>query len=309
MLVVGMVALAVAVTIVVYLLAEGTGEKARPVEGPALLAPLPGPPAAPGVPVPPSGVDPSSAVPPLYRRFAALTRRLTPAQYGNGLQRRLDLAGNPRSWGADRVLALKGIGLTLGVLLGLLVGAKHGLGVLFFPIIGAALGFYVPDLWIRNLGEHRQQELLLGLPDAIDMMTVCVEAGLGFDSALARVARNLEGPIASEWARVLQEMQFGKSRTDALRAMLERTDVSELRTFVSSIVQSSELGISVGDVLREQSNEMRIRRKQRAEEQAQKLPVKLLFPLLLCMLPALFVVVIGPAAMNIVHTLGDLSGR
>jgi tight adherence protein C len=205
------------------------------------------------------------------------------------------------------VLAFKGIGLTLGVLLGLLLGAAHGLGVLFFPILGGALGFYVPDLWIRNLGEHRQQDLLLGLPDAIDMMTICVEAGLGFDSALARVARNLEGPIASEWARVLQEMQFGKSRTDALRAMLERTDVSELRTFVSSIIQSSELGISVGNVLREQSNEMRIRRKQRAEEQAQKLPVKILFPLLLCMLPALFVVVIGPAAMNIVHLFGNLN--
>lgn len=203
-------------------------------------------------------------------------------------------------------MAFKGVGLTLGLLLGFALGAKHGVGVVFFPMIGGAAGFFLPDLWILNLGQHRQQELLLGLPDAIDMLTVCVEAGLGFDSALSRVARNLDGPIASEFARVLQEMQFGKARAEALRALVERTDVSELRTFVSSVIQSSELGISIGDVLREQAAEMRIRRKQRAEELAQKLPVKILFPLLTCMLPAMFVVVIGPAAINILHTLGGL---
>jgi tight adherence protein C len=259
------------------------------------------------LPVPRSGFDPSAPLPSLYRRFAGLTRRITPANYGRHLQHKLDLAGNPREWGAERVMAFKGIGLVLGLLLGLLLGSKHGVAVVFFPAIGGALGFFLPDLWIHNLGQHRQQDLLLGLPDAIDMMTVCVEAGLGFDSSLSRVARNLDGPVASEFARVLQEMQFGKGRADALRALVERTDVSELRTFVSSIIQSSELGISVGDVLREQAGEMRIKRKQRAEEQAQKLPVKILFPLLTCMLPAMFVVVIGPAAINIIHTLANLT--
>jgi len=295
MLVFGMAAVAVAITLVVYLAIGGGAVKAGTAE---IVAEVPAPPT---LPVPRSGIDPNAPLPSLYKRFAALTRRLTPAQYAGHLQHKLDLAGNPRDWAAERVMAFKGIGLLIGVLLGLLLGSKHGIGVLFFPVIGGAVGFFLPDLWIRNLGEHRQQELLLGLPDAIDMMTVCVEAGLGFDSALSRVARNLDGPIASEFARVLQEMQFGKARAEALRSLVERTDVSELRTFVSSIVQSSELGISIGDVLREQAAEMRIRRRQRAEEKAQKLPVKILFPLLICMLPALFVVVLGPAIINIVH--------
>jgi tight adherence protein C len=291
----------VAITLVVYLAMGGSGVKAQPGQ---IIAELPAPSA---IPVPRSGIDPTAPLPSLYKRFAGLTRRLTPAHYGQHLQHKLDLAGNPREWGAERVMAFKGIGLVVGITLGLLLGSKHGIGVVFFPIIGGAVGFFLPDLWIHNLGEHRQQDLLLGLPDAIDMMTVCVEAGLGFDSALSRVARNLDGPIASEFARVLQEMQFGKARAEALRALVERTDVAELRTFVSSIIQSSELGISVGDVLREQAGEMRVKRKQRAEEKAQKLPVKILFPLLTCMLPAMFVVVIGPAAINILHTLSGLT--
>jgi tight adherence protein C len=259
------------------------------------------------MPVPRSGIDPSQPIPSVYKRFGALAGRLTPATYGRSLQKSLDRAGNPRGWAPERVLGLKGIGLIIGLVLGLLIGAKHGAGVLLYPIIGGAAGFFLPDIWIRNLGEHRQQDLVLGMPDAIDMMTVCVEAGLGFDAAVSRVALNLDGPIAAEFARVLQEMQFGKSRVEALRAMADRTDVSEIRTFVSSIVQSSELGISVANVLREQAREMRIRRRQRAEEQAQKLPVKILFPLLFCMLPAMFVVAVGPAGIQIIHTLGDLT--
>ena len=303
MLVFGMAAVAVAITLVVYLAIGGGAVKAGTAE---IMAEVPAPPT---MPVPRSGIDPNAPLPSLYKRFAALTRRLTPAQYAGHLQHKLDLAGNPRDWAAERVMAFKGVGLVLGVLLGVLSGSKHGVGLaLLLAALIAAFGFFLPDLWIRNIGEHRQQELLLGLPDAIDMLTVCVEAGLGFDSALSRVARNLDGPIASEFARVLQEMQFGKARAEALRSLVERTDVSELRTFVSSIVQSSELGISIGDVLREQAAEMRIRRRQRAEEKAQKLPVKILFPLLTCMLPALFVVVLGPAIIRIVHLLKGLNG-
>lgn len=296
-----MAAIAVAVTIVVYALIGGAGANAQSAE---IVAQLPAP--AP-LPVRRAGIDPNAPLPSLYRRFAGLTRHLTPANYGRHLQHKLDIAGNPREWGAERVMAFKGIGLVLGLLLGLLIGSKHGLGVVFFPIIGSAAGFFLPDVWINNLGEHRQQNLRLGLPDAIDMMTVCVEAGLGFDSALARVAQTLDGPVASEFARVLQEMQFGKSRSDALRALTDRTDVSELRTFVSAILQSSELGISVGDVLRAQAKEMRTKRRQRAQEKAQKLPVKMLLPMLTCLLPAMFIVVLGPAIINIVHILPGLA--
>jgi tight adherence protein C len=302
MLLIGIVAIALAIATVVFLVGSKAPSKVEPVQV-AVVAHV----STSGLPVPRSGIDPTEPLPSIYKRFGAIAERFTPASYGRNLQHKLDLAGNPRDWAADRVLALKGIGLVVGVVLGAVIGLKNGIGVLFFPVIGGFAGFFLPDIWIKNLGQHRQQDLLLGLPDAIDMMTVCVEAGLGFDAALSRVALNLEGPIAAECARVLQEMQFGMSRTEALRALVDRTDVPELRTFVSSLIQSAELGISVGDVLREQAREMRVRRRQRAEEQAQKLPVKILFPLLFCMLPAMFVVVIGPAAINVLKTLGNLS--
>jgi tight adherence protein C len=299
---VGVAAVAAAIVIMVYLVGSRASSDSNQVVDVIVPQQRPG-----VIPVPRSGVDPSEPLPSVLKRFAALASKLTPSTYGRTLQHKLDLAGNPRDWGADRVLGFKGIGLVIGIVLGVLLGLKHGVGVAFYPLLGGACGFFLPDVWIRNLGEHRQQKLLLGLPDAIDMMTVCVEAGLGFDAALSRVARNMEGPIASECSRVLQEMQFGMSRTEALRAMVNRTDVPELRTFVTSIVQASELGISVVAVLLEQSREMRVRRRQRAEEKAQKLPVKILFPLLFCMLPAMFIVVIGPSAIKIFHTLGNLS--
>jgi tight adherence protein C len=238
----------------------------------------------------------------LYKRASELTRRITPSAYAGKLQHKLDLAGNPRDWGADRVLAFKGFGLVLGAILGFMIGIKHGVGLTFVATLGlAAFGFFVPDLYVRILGEKRQVEIQKGLPDVMDMLTVCVEAGLGFDAALARVARNLQGSMPQECARVLQEMQFGKSRADALRALVERTTVAELRTFVSAMIQAGELGISVGGVLRDQAAEMRIKRRQRAEEKAQKLQVKILGPLIVCLLPCIFVVVIGPAAIQMMH--------
>ena len=241
-----------------------------------------------------------SIVPTLNKRMGALAGKLTPADYAQRLQRRLDRAGNPSGWTADRVQALKGIGLVAGVLVGVLFGAKHGLlGLVGGPAVLGAFLFFLPDIWVNNLGQKRRLELQKGLPDALDMMTVGVEAGLGFDAAMGRVARNLQGAVAAEFARVLQEMQFGLSRVEALRALVERTDLPELRRFTSAIVQSSELGISIGQVLREQSSEMRVLRRQRAEEKAQKLQVKILLPLITCLLPAMFIVILGPAAIKI----------
>lgn len=262
--------------------------------------------AAPG-PSPDKSSLGAQEIPPLYERFASVARRLTPADYTRRLQRRLDIAGNPAGWLPERVLAFKGIGLTAGILLGFYTGTLYGsLATMFFPVLGAAAGFYLPDIWIRNLGERRQVEMRSDLPDAIDMLTVCVEAGLGFDAALGRVAQTMDGPAAFEFARVIQEMQFGSSRIDALRAAADRTDIPELRTFISSIIQSTELGISIGDVLRAQSGQMRVVRRQRAEEQAQKLPVRILLPLVFCILPALFVVVLGPAVLNIMDLFSGL---
>jgi tight adherence protein C len=238
----------------------------------------------------------------LERRLGGLGSALMRKDYLHRLQHRLDLAGNPAVWLPERVLAVKGAGLVAGILVGLATGAKHGaaLAVLFMLLAGA-LGVMAPDMIVRSLGEKRQLNLQRQLSDALDMLTVCVEAGLGFDSAVSRVARNLTGPVAEEFARVLQEMQFGMSRTQALRSLVARTDVPELRTFVAAMVQSGELGISIGDVLREQSRQMRIKRRQRAEERAQKLQVKLLLPLITCLLPSIFVVVLGPAIIHLMQ--------
>ena len=239
----------------------------------------------------------------LPRWIPGLAVRLSPSGISSTLQRRLDLAGNPARWTPDRILAVKGLGLlALGGLGGLY--GLHSLGTLvLYAGLGAGIGFFLPDVLLYNAGIKRQARIQALLPDALDMLTVCVEAGLGFDAALSQVARNTTGPLAAEFARALQEMQIGTSRPQALRAMVDRTTVPELRAFVSALVQAGELGISVVTVLREQAVQMRLRRRQRAEEKAQKVPVKILFPLIFCLFPALLVVIIGPGAIEIAHTL------
>lgn len=233
----------------------------------------------------------------------ALAARLSPAGAAGKLQHKLDLAGNPPRWTADRMLAVKGSGLlALGVLGGACDVSSPGLLILG-AVAGACGGFFLPDLLLLNVGQKRQAKLQQALPDALDMLTVCVEAGLGFDAALAQVARNTEGPIAAEFTRALQEMQIGKTRAQALRAVVDRTRVPELRAFVSALVQAAGLGIPVAQVLRDQSGEMRVRRRQRAEEKAQQIGVKITFPLILCLFPALIVIVVGPGLIELAGTL------
>jgi tight adherence protein C len=229
--------------------------------------------------------------------------RLSPGSVRISLQRRLDVAGNPEGWTADRVLASKALCLVLLGSIGALLALRHPALLVLTGGAGAAAGFFLPDVLIYNSGLKRQQRLAVSLPEGLDLLTICVEAGLGFDAALAQVARNLRGPLAAEFARVLQEMQIGKSRSEAMRALAERTSVPELRAFASALTQSAELGIPVASVLREQAKEMRVRRRQRAEAQAQKVPVKMTFPLIGCLLPALFVVVVGSGVIEIAHSL------
>jgi tight adherence protein C len=234
--------------------------------------------------------------------LAGIGRRLSPSGTAAKLQRRLDIAGNPERWNTDRLFAAKAMGLAGLAGLGLLIGL-HDL-TLAVPAIGLGglAGFFLPDLLLINTGIKRQQKIQRDLPDSMDMLTICVESGLGFDAAMARVARNSEGPVAAEFSRALQEIQIGKSRAQALRSLAERTTVAELRAFTSALVQAGELGIPVADVLREQSKEMRLRRRQRAEEKAQQVPVKILFPLIGCLFPALFIIVMGPGAISIMHS-------
>jgi tight adherence protein C len=246
------------------------------------------------------GSDPLTMLPGWLRGLAL---RLSPAGITARLQRGLDLAGNPSRWNPDRVLAVKGLGLVGLAALGALYGANQPTTLFLFAAIGAAIGFFLPDLLLYNAGLKRQARIQATLPDAMDMLTICVEAGLGFEAALAQVARNTDGPLAADLSRTLQEMQIGKSRTEALRSLAERTTVSELRAFVAALVQAGELGISVAGVLREQAKEMRLRRRQRAEEQAQKVPVKIMVPMVLCLFPALFVIIIGPGVISIMHSL------
>ncbi len=238
----------------------------------------------------------------------SLALRLSPSGVASVLQRRLDLAGNPAGWSADRILAVKGLGLLAGAALGVLYGLHSpGLVIVAAAACGAA-GFFLPDALLYNMGIKRQARIVLALPDAIDMLTVCVEAGLGFDSAIAQVARNTHSALAEEFARTLQEMQIGRSRTDALRGMVARTAAPDLKTFVSAIIQAGELGIPVARVLREQAAEMRVKRRQRAEEKAQKVPVKIMIPLITCIFPALLVVIIGPGVVQIMHSLFGYGG-
>jgi tight adherence protein C len=240
---------------------------------------------------------------PLAGRLGGLGRALTPRAGVARLQRQLDRAGNPPGWTIERAIAGKGIGLVLGILAGTALGALLGgpTRLLLAVVGGGAIGLFGPDLTLYNIGAKRQDRLRSSLPDVLDTLIICVEAGQGFDAALAQVARNLKGPMAGEAARVLQEMRIGKSRTEALRDLSARTSVPELRSFAAAVVRASQLGIPVAQVLREQAREMRTRRRQRAEEKAQKVPVKVLFPTLFCLFPALFVVILGPGVINILH--------
>ncbi|HEX6076969.1 MAG TPA: type II secretion system F family protein [Micromonosporaceae bacterium] len=242
---------------------------------------------------------------PFARRLGGLGRAFTPQGGRDRLQRWLDRAGNSGGWTVGAVVAVKGLGLVYVAVVfgffGLLTGSVPGLVI--GAVIGGLAGFFLPDLLVLNAGLRRQEKIRRTLADVLDMLTVSVEAGLGFDAALAQVARNARGPLGGETARVLQEMQIGKSRVEALRSMAQRTSVLELRTFTASVAQATELGIPVAQVLREQSREMRVRRRLRAEEKAQKVPVKILFPLILFIFPALFIVLLGPALIRLLAAL------
>jgi tight adherence protein C len=253
-----------------------------------------------------ANADPDKlAAPGVSNRMAQLSRAATPGRALEYLRRRLDFAGNPPYWTVDRLFEIKGLALIVGLLVGLAFGFVIGgaVGAVLGLVIGAPLGFFVPDIVLYDVSERRQDRIRRTLPDILDTLTVSVEAGLGFDAALGQITRYGRGPLAGEFARVLQEMQIGVSRMDALRALGLRTNIVELRSFCAIVVQATELGVPIANVLREQSKEMRIRRRQRAEETAQKVPVKILFPLIFCLFPALFIVVLGPGVINIANVL------
>ena len=235
---------------------------------------------------------------PLLEKVTGLGRRLTPSDYNERILAKLNVAGNPPGWTVDRVLSLKVIGMAVGLVGGVAFSLLLGKGLAF--VVGAGVlatvaGYFAPNLYLHQKGYDRIAKMQRALPDALDLLTISVEAGLGFDAALSQVARNTEGPLAAEFARVLQEMQIGLGRSSALRALGERSPMPDLRSFTSAMVQADAFGIPIGQVLRVQSSEIRVKKRQRAEEAAQKIPVKIMVPLVLFILPALFVAVLGPA--------------
>ena len=246
---------------------------------------------------------------PLATRMRGLGHRLTPNDTAQRLRSTLDRAGNPAGWDVDRVVGLKMVGFIGLLILSIVFGLILDLSTPVKFVAGAAaalLGYQAPNLWLYNAGVKREEKMRREVADALDLLTISVEAGLGFDAALSRVATNSEGPLAEEFGRVLQEMQIGMSRSDALRAMGERSKLPEVRGFASAMVQADAFGIPIGQVLRIQSREMRVKRRQRAEEKAQQVPIKILFPLIFFILPTLFIVVIGPAVPGMIATFSGM---
>ncbi len=240
---------------------------------------------------------------PLLEWLADLATRVNPQEGMENIQHSLDLAGNPYDWSPMQFLGFR---LLAALLLGglgivVLVMAKQMALSRRIILTGvmAVGGYYLPSLWLRSKTSSRQREITRSLPDALDLLTICVEAGLGFDGAIARVAEKWDNELGREFRRVLQEVQLGKLRREALRNMAERIEVPEVSTFVAAIIQAEELGVSIAKVLRIQADEMRRRRRQRAEELARQAPIKMLPAIAFLIFPAIFVVLLGPAVIRI----------
>lgn len=242
---------------------------------------------------------------PLQARALVIGRRFSGADTGDRIRHKLDLAGNPPGWTVDRVVAGKIIGAVVGLVLFLVFSLMLGFSLpvrIVMVAAGLVVGYLAPSMYLYQKAYDRANRMQRELPDAIDLLTISVESGLGFDAAIQQVARNTEGPLADEFARALREMQIGQGRSAALRGMADRTNVADVRTFVSAMVQADSFGIPIGQVLRVQSAEIRVKRRQRAEEKAQQVPVKITIPLIFCILPCLFIAVMGPAVISIMDS-------
>ena len=240
---------------------------------------------------------------PFVEAMAERVRRLTPRGWERNIERKVSLAGMPPQ-SVERVLALK---LLIGAvaILGFVAALRSSQPLAWGAVAGVigGIAYLAPDLSLNSRARERQQRITLDLPDVLDQMMISVEAGLGFEAALGRAGQTGSGPIAEEIIRSLQEMQMGVPRRKALHNLATRTDVPDLRNFVFAVVQSEQYGLPIAQTLRIQANELRDKRRQRAEERAFKVPVKIVFPLIFCIFPSLFVVLLGPAALRMWRAL------
>jgi tight adherence protein C len=243
---------------------------------------------------------------PIMGGAGRIARRITPLDSRARITKKLQLAGTFEGWDAERIMAFKVIGAGIGFIAALFISALIHPAPFITIVVVALLsfvGFIAPDSVLNRRVEERQKEIIGTLSDTLDLLTISVEAGLSLNAAIAQVVQNVPGVLSSEFARMLQEIQLGVPRSDAFRHLAERTDVEELNAFALAMIQADVFGVSIANVLRTQAQQLRIKRRQRAEQRAQQTPVKIVFPLVLCVLPALFVVIIGPGAIRIVQNL------
>ena len=244
---------------------------------------------------------------PFFNSIGRFLGRFTPASTVESVNKSLVAAGNPMNLGAREFYAIRLVFMLLGALMGYAFYTRMPerfallMGLIVFVVFA-----YAPTVWLRGRIRRRRDRIKRSMPDALDMLSVCADAGLGFDQSLQRVGESWKTELGREFTRVVKEMSLGVSRAAALRGMAERLNVTELSSFVAIILQSDELGMSIADTLHSQANQMRIERRYWAQEQARKLPIKMLFPLMFLILPALFVVVLGPAIPSLANLLGGL---
>ena len=245
---------------------------------------------------------------PLVGRLSRMGGRLGSASSTDVAEKHLAMAGNP---GDLRVTDWMGVKILVGIATGAIMFLLFGLLVaglvagVFLGMLGFGIGFLLPEFWLGGKIKARQKIILKMIPDTLDLLTISVRAGLGFDAALAKVVEKLPGPLTDEFRRALAEVRVGKARRDALRDMLPRTNVAPLSAFIGAIIQAEQLGVSISKVLQVQSDQLRIERRQRAEEMAAKAPIKMLFPLVGCIFPSLFIVILGPALISIFQVIGS----
>lgn len=238
---------------------------------------------------------------PLLRQIGEFVARFTPQSLIEDTRRRLELAGNPVRLGAAEFFVLQILaGLALFGLSHVLLLRAPAMHRWALSLAIGSLGFYYPRIWLNQQIARRKREILKTLPDALDLLVICVEAGLGFDAAMQRVAERWDNELGRAFARVLHEIALGRARKDALRDMAARVDLPEMTSFVATIIQAEQLGISIAKVLHIQADQMRLRRRQRAEELARQAPIKMLFPLVFLIFPAMFVVLLGPAVLIVI---------
>jgi tight adherence protein C len=231
--------------------------------------------------------------------------KLSPAKSRAAAELQLELAGRPNNWGATEFSGLRiFVALVLGVLIFLLATLSSPAWAILYGAVAALVGYFMPVLWLRSKIRQRQSEIIKTLPDALDLLTITVEAGLGFDGAIQKVGDKWDNQLSKGFAKVVQEMRLGVPRRVALKNMDESMGVPDVTTFVAAIIQAETLGVSIAKILRVQSEQMRIRRRQRAEELANQAPIKMLFPMAFLIFPALFIILLGPAALIIMETPG-----